>query len=108
MSRIREISFDAGELAITWDNASKSQLQAIWLRDHCQMPGSRNPDNGQRLLNITDIPLDIAISKANLENGKLIVEFSPDGHRSEFDLDWLYQNCSSLCPCLVPLHERAE
>ncbi len=96
MSRIREISYDAGELAITWDNAGKSELQAIWLRDHCQMPASRNPDNGQRLLNITDIPPDIAISKARLENGKLIVEFSPDGHRSEFDPDWLYRNCYCL------------
>jgi gamma-butyrobetaine dioxygenase len=96
MSRIREISYDAGELVITWDNASRSELQAIWLRDHCQMPASRNPDNGQRLLNITDIPPDIAISKARLENGKLIVEFSPDGHRSEFDPDWLYRNCYCL------------
>ena len=96
MNRIREISYDAGELAITWDNASRSELQAIWLRDHCQMPASRNPGNGQRLLNITDIPTDIAISEARLENGKLIVEFSPDGHRSEFDVDWLYRNCYCL------------
>lgn len=96
MSRIREISYDAGELAITWENAGRSELQAIWLRDHCQMPASRDPGNGQRLLNITDIPPDIAIDKASLEDGKLIVEFSPDGHRSEFDLDWLYRNCYCL------------
>ncbi len=96
MSRIREISYDAGELAITWDNAGRSELQAIWLRDHCQMPASRDPGNGQRLLNITDIPPDIAIDKASLEDSKLIVEFSPDGHRSEFDPDWLYRNCYCL------------
>lgn len=96
MSRIREISYDAGELAITWENAGRSELQAIWLRDHCQMPASRDPGNGQRLLNITDIPPDIAIDKASLEDGKLIVEFSPDGHRSEFDPDWLYRNCYCL------------
>ena len=96
MSRIREISYDAGELAITWENAGRSELQAIWLRDHCQMPASRDPGNGQRLLNITDIPPDIAIDKASLEDGKLIVEFSPDGHRSEFDPGWLYRNCYCL------------
>ncbi|MFZ9037440.1 MAG: 2-trimethylaminoethylphosphonate dioxygenase [Gammaproteobacteria bacterium] len=96
MSRIREISYDAGELAITWENAGRSELQAIWLRDHCQMPASRDPGNGQRLLNITDIPPDIAIDKASLEDGKLIVEFGPDGHRSEFDPDWLYRNCYCL------------
>jgi len=96
MSRIRELSYDDQELAITWENASESHLQAIWLRDHCQMPASRNPDNGQRLLNITDIPLDIGIEKVNFDNDKLVVEFSPDGHRSEFDPDWLYQNCYCL------------
>lgn len=96
MSRIREISYDAGELAITWENAGRSELQAIWLRDHCQMPASRDPGNGQRLLNINDISPDIAIDKASLEDGKLIVEFGPDGHRSEFDPDWLYRNCYCL------------
>lgn len=96
MIRIRELSCSADELAITWENASRSQLQAIWLRDHCQMPASRNPDNGQRLLNITDIPPDIAIRQARLEDNRLVVEFDPDGHRSEFELNWLYQNCYCL------------
>lgn len=96
MSRIREISYTAGELAITWEDAGVSRLQAIWLRDHCQMPSSRNPDNGQRLLNITDIPPDIGIHKVSLDGERLIVEFSPDGHRSEFEFDWLLQNCYCL------------
>jgi len=96
MSRVRELSFDADELAITWENGSQSRLQAIWLRDHCQMPASRNPANGQRLLNITDIPTDIAIRQAYLEDDRLALEFHPDGHRSEFDLDWLYRNCYCL------------
>ena len=96
MSRIRELSHDSEELVITWENASISRLQAIWLRDHCQMPESRNPDNGQRLLNITDIAPDIAIKRVELEGDRLVVEFSPDEHRSEFALDWLYQNCYCL------------
>ena len=96
MSRIRELSCNSSELTITWENASVSRLQAIWLRDHCQMPASRNPDNGQRLLNITDIPPDTGINQVSLDGDRLVVEFSPDGHRSEFDLDWLYQNCYCL------------
>ncbi len=96
MSRIREIFCDDRELTITWENASVSRLQAIWLRDHCQMPSSRNPDNGQRLLNITDIPPDIGIKQARLDGDWLIIEFSPDDHRSEFSLDWLLQNCYCL------------
>lgn len=96
MSRVREFAHDGEELAITWDDGSHSRLLAVWLRDHCRMPQSRNPDNGQRLQNITDIPADIAIAAVALEAGRLVVEFSPDGHRSEFDLAWLYRNCYCL------------
>jgi gamma-butyrobetaine dioxygenase len=64
--------------------------------DHCQMPASRNPRNGQRLLNITDIPHDLGIDRVSLEDSRLVIEFTPDGHRSEFDLDWLYENCYCL------------
>lgn len=96
MTRVREISHDTDELRIVWEDASVSQLQAIWLRDHCQMPTSRNPSNGQRLMNITDIPLEIGIDRVSLDEARLVIEFSPDGHRSEFDLDWLYSNCYCL------------
>jgi alpha-ketoglutarate-dependent taurine dioxygenase len=96
MNQIKVFSYNAAELKIVWRDTSESQLQAIWLRDHCQMPASRNPDNGQRLLNITDIPEDIAIEKVSLEDRRLLVQFAPDGHRSEFDLDWLYNNCYNL------------
>lgn len=96
MNQIKVFSYNAAELKIVWEDTSESQLQAVWLRDHCQMPASRNPDNGQRLLNITDIPENIAIQKVSLEDRRLIVQFAPDGHRSEFDLDWLYDNCYCL------------
>ena len=96
MNQIKLFSYNAEELKIVWDDTSESQLQAIWLRDHCQMPDSRNPDNGQRLLNITEIPRDLKINTVTLEDRRLIVHFAPDGHRSEFDLDWLYDNCYCL------------
>jgi gamma-butyrobetaine hydroxylase len=96
MNQIKVFSYNAAELKIEWEDTSESLLQAIWLRDHCQMPASRNPDNGQRLLSITDIPEDIAIEKVSLEDRRLLVQFTPDGHRSEFDLDWLYDNCYNL------------
>ncbi len=96
MNQIKVFSYNAEELTIVWEDTSESQLLAIWLRDHCQMPASRNPDNGQRLLNVTDIPQDLAIDQVTLEDRRLIIQFAPDGHRSEFDLDWLYDNCYCL------------
>jgi gamma-butyrobetaine hydroxylase len=93
MTKIKDFSFETDELSITWQDLSHSRLAAIWLRDHCQMATSRDSASGQRLLNITDIPDDVSISKAMLEGDQLIIQFGPDGHRSEFASDWLYNNC---------------
>ena len=105
MARIEKISFDAGELTLGWDDSRSSRLLAVWLRDHCRMPECRDPRNGQRLLNITDIPPDIAIRDARIAGNRLLVDFDPDGHRSEFDIDWLYRNCYCLNE---PRDERSE
>jgi len=96
MGPIQSFTFDPEQLRIEWSDGRVSELIALWLRDHCQMPASRNPANGQRLLNITDIAEDIAIAEVTLQDDRLLVEFSPDGHRSEFDLDWLRDNCYCL------------
>ncbi len=96
MTRISHILSSPGELTIAWDDGSVSRLLALWLRDHCQMPASRNPGNGQRLLNITDIPLEIEIAAADFSDDLLRVEFRPGGHVSEFGQDWLYRNCYNL------------
>lgn len=94
--QITDFSFDNDELSINWADGRQSRLAAIWLRDHCQMPESRDPNSGQRLINITDIAPDIAISHATLDANRLIIKFAPDGHHSEFDSDWLYHNCYCL------------
>lgn len=93
MNPIGDLYFDHAAVTINWADNQQSVLQALWLRDHCQMPASRNPENGQRLLNITDIPADIGIGNARLDGHRMLVDFIPDGHSSEFDLDWLRDNC---------------
>ena len=52
--------------------------------------------SGQRLLNITDIPVDTAIKSVTQRDDRLIILFSPDQHTSEFSLQWLYENCYCL------------
>lgn len=93
MNQVSDFSFDREQLTITWADGQRSELLALWLRDHCQMPASRNPANGQRLLNITDVPADIGIAGATLDGDRLAVEFTPGRYRSEFDLDWLRDHC---------------
>ena len=47
---IKKLSIDNDELVIEWHDGKESRLYSHWLRDHCQMPTSRNADNGQRLI----------------------------------------------------------
>ena len=81
---IQSFSFTDDELIIDWQDGRQSQLAAIWLRDHCQMPVSRDPVSGQRLLNITDIPEALAIKSVDQRDDKLVILFSPEEHISEF------------------------
>lgn len=58
------------------------------------MPVSRNPDNGQRLLNVIDIPEDISIGTAEqLADGNVEITFLPEHHTSLYTAQWLRENC---------------
>lgn len=100
MNVINNFSFSDNELQLTWTDGRISQLDAIWLRDHCQMPTSRDSVSGQRLINITDIDPEITIKNIALEyKGHiqvLIVTFSTDDYQSHFSGRWLLENCYCL------------
>jgi gamma-butyrobetaine dioxygenase len=53
---------------------------AVWLRDNCPCVECRDPRNGQKLFNITDLPADLAVTEVR----GTTVTFS-DGHVSLFD-----------------------
>ena len=96
MDRIRQFSFDDDELVIDWQDGRQSRLAAIWLRDHCQSTQSRDVGSGQRLINITDIPVGVSIDAVSQLANTLVIDFEPEAHRSEFEIDWLYDNCYCL------------
>ena len=72
------------------------------------MPTSRNPDNGQRLFNITDIPADTRIRAALLRHGEVVVEFSPENYRSRYSARWLRENCYQLNSVYDDRSERSK
>ncbi|MFD7983296.1 TauD/TfdA family dioxygenase [Kitasatospora indigofera] len=63
-------------------------LSPYWLRDNCPCPECRDPRNGQKLFQITDLPEDLAIVERDERDGRLAVLWS-DGHRSRYPLEWL-------------------
>lgn len=103
---IDQLFFEDKLLHIDWTDGKTSTLAAIWLRDHCQMPASRDPSNGQRLFNITDIAPEQSIAQViQLDNKQIEICYSPGGHRSIFSLSWLREHCYCLNP---PFDDRCE
>jgi len=94
---IKKLLIVNDELVIDWQDGKQSRLFAHWLRDHCQMPASRNLNNGQRLFSVVDIPEETYIEKAYKdEKGNICVLFQPENHLSVFSQNWLSKNCYDL------------
>ena len=94
---IKKLSVVDDELVIDWKDGKQSRLFSHWLRDHCQMPTSRNTNNGQRLFSVVDIPEETYIEKAYKdEKGNIFVLFHPENHLSVFSQNWLIKNCYDL------------
>jgi DUF971 family protein len=66
---------------------------AVWLRDSCPCAECTDPGTGQKLHDVTDIPLDCAVARVESDGtSPIAVTFAPDGHRTAFELDWLVEN----------------
>jgi gamma-butyrobetaine dioxygenase len=69
-----------------------SSLPAMWLRDNCGCADCRDPRNGQKLFQITDLPGDLAVAtespaEADGAPGWEVV-WRPDGHVSHYTEAW--------------------
>lgn len=84
------ISVTDDSLTLEWGTGIESLFHAIWLRDNARGPDARHPDNDQRLFDISELPDDVTISGAKLNDvGDLNVTFGPDGYQSTYTAQWL-------------------
>jgi gamma-butyrobetaine dioxygenase len=102
----------AGDLVtLAWTDGTQSVFPAIWLRDNCRCPKCRHA-NGQRLFEITDLPMALTAGKVEHGADRLTVTWSPDEHVSAYRLDWL--RAHDLAPAgraarhETPVHWGAE
>jgi len=94
---IKKLSVVKDDLVIEWDDEKQSRLYSHWLRDHCQMPKSRNANNGQRLFSVISIPKNTSIEKVKQdERGDVHIQFMPENYWSIFSQEWLLRNCYNL------------
>jgi len=82
------VSWDDGKLELTVGERTLC-FPAVWLRDNCPCPACRDPDSGQKLKDITDIPNGLAVAAAEDIGESVVVTYAPDRHQSTFARSWL-------------------
>lgn len=73
-------------------NGTSIRFHAVWLRDNALEPSTISPTNGQRLITIDQIPADLSITNAVIQDSALIVDFSTGPSPVTYPLAWLYDN----------------
>ena len=103
-----KLSEDGQILTVLSDNGSALRFHAIWLRDNAQDPETRQPDNGQRLIALRDIPDTIRMSRMDQDGSALTLTFAPENKTVCYDLGWLtahaYDRSSERTPGWRPDH----
>jgi trimethyllysine dioxygenase len=82
---------------------------SFWLRDHCKCPECWHPSTKQRLFETFSVPLNIPM--INTETSGSIIRISwPDGHKSEYDIEWLKRHAfdSKVISKLPGNHKKRE
>ncbi|PVB60531.1 TauD/TfdA family dioxygenase [Labrenzia sp. 011] len=74
-------------LHVAWPDGTGADFPFLWLRDNC--PSGFHPQTQEREFDLTGIPMDIAIAEATLEDGKIVLTWTGDGHVSRYDPEWL-------------------
>ena len=86
---------DSGKSIILQRNNDTSvRYHSTWLRDNALDPKTRDVNNRQRLITLSDIPIDNYIETASLDaNGKnIFLTFLPEKKNVSFSADWLEVN----------------
>jgi len=86
---------DSGKaIILSRKDGSRLRYHATWLRDNANDPKTRDKNNGQRLISVSDIPVNSYIKSASLDKkGKNItLNFLPKKKQIRFSASWLEKN----------------
>ena len=86
---------DSGKaILLSRKDGSKIRYHSTWLRDNALDAKTRDKNNGQRLITISDLPVSTYIKSASLDKkGKNItLKFLPDKKEVKFSSKWLEVN----------------
>ena len=80
-------------------DGSTLRYHSTWLRDNALDPKTRDIKNGQRLIALSDIPIDTRVKYATLDSKgeNISLTFSPESKKVSFSTSWLemyaYDDC---------------
>ena len=93
MSLFKSIKItDSGKaIMLQRSDGSNVRYHSTWLRDNALDPKTRDANNGQRLITLSDIPINTYIKSATLdESGKnIFLTFLPETKKISFSTSWL-------------------
>lgn len=72
------------------DGAHHADFHLRWLRHQCD--GDRHPVTRERLVDSSELPDDLAVREARVDDGVLRVVWSPDARVSRYPLSWLREH----------------
>ncbi|MGH8202646.1 MAG: TauD/TfdA family dioxygenase [Steroidobacteraceae bacterium] len=98
MRAITEIHWTPSALILKWSDGDRVELASVWLRDNLRQ--DRDSGNGQRLIDVADLPLTPRIRHAALQAAAVRVEWeddaADDAAGASFDLDWLANQVAAI------------
>ena len=99
-SHTARISYGPQYLLVDWSDGHQSGFDAIWLWDNASR--HRDQSNGQRLIDVTDLPDDPRIASAEVQGQHLAIGWTDAGMPSHYELTWLRENCYCGLDALRP------
>ena len=83
---------DSGKAIILQrSDGSSVRYHSTWLRDNALDPKTRDANNGQRLITLSDIPIDTCVKSAYLDDKgeNISLTFFPESKKVSFSTSWL-------------------
>jgi alpha-ketoglutarate-dependent taurine dioxygenase len=101
---ITKLDWTPSALTLQWADGHRVELASVWLRDNLRE--DRDPRNGQRLIDVADLPVAPRIRRAALLGAAVRVEWEHEAGGASFDLDWLAAQSAAIAGSRVEPQPR--
>ena len=88
-----ELLDDGRAVNVRFSHGQCRRFHAFWLRDNSLDAETRDPENGQRLIDVCDVDQNLRVRKASIDSeGNAVISFSPAEVTARFTSTWLWQH----------------